>query len=283
MSIITLITDWGEDGAYVGAFKGKLLNQHPTASVIDISHKIKSFDKLEGAFILKNCYKLYPQNSIHVLGIGGNSSKKRESVEYIAFKKNGHYFIGANDGIWGLIFDEPVTEASVINSSSSGIQHGFPEIEYFAKAINYIMENQSIELLGQLTQKITLRQPKLPISRNNEIIGEVIFNDNYGNAITNISKEYFEQIRKDRFFKIEVKSFRNKITQISTAYSDVENGELLAIYSFTGFLEIAIANGSAKDLLSIVKNTNIQIFFSDSQIEQQPASNQNNSYKTTLF
>ena len=48
MSIITLTTDYGLKDHFVGALKGKLLNEFREATIIDISHDIDAFNVAEG-------------------------------------------------------------------------------------------------------------------------------------------------------------------------------------------------------------------------------------------
>ena len=50
--IVTLLTDFGIDDAYVGAMKGAILNLNPQASLIDLTHGVRPFAVLQGAFLL---------------------------------------------------------------------------------------------------------------------------------------------------------------------------------------------------------------------------------------
>ena len=77
----------------------------------------------------------------------------------------------------------------------------------------------------------------------------VIFIDNYGNVITNITRSFFREISKSREFEISVRSYKFK--KIHSKYSDIVNfsideskrnndGQALAIFNSSLNLEIAI-------------------------------------------
>ena len=54
MPILTLTTDWNSEDFYVGLFKGKLLTRYSDVNIIDITHRISSFNTSQAAFVLRN-------------------------------------------------------------------------------------------------------------------------------------------------------------------------------------------------------------------------------------
>ena len=67
--LITLTSDMGLKDYYVAAIKGSIYNQLPEAKVVDISHDIPPFDIVHASFVLKNTFKHFPKNTIHVIGV----------------------------------------------------------------------------------------------------------------------------------------------------------------------------------------------------------------------
>ena len=111
---------------------------------------------------------------------------------------------------------------------------------------------------------------------NNQIIGNVIYIDNYGNVICNINKSLFEEIGKGRNFTIQARSI--KFTTIYNRYSDfinfdnpknkrVEDGKKLTLWNSSGYLELAIYKsypntvGSASSLFGLNYRDTISINF----------------------
>ncbi|MBK8809051.1 MAG: SAM-dependent chlorinase/fluorinase [Bacteroidales bacterium] len=267
MKIITLTTDWGADGTYVGAFKGRLLSLLPELTIVDVSHQITPYDIGQAAFTLRGCYKLFPKGTIHVLGVGGEISRKQPtSRNYIAFQKDDYYFIGNDDGIWKLIFED-ITEDIYKLPSNKAINEfaAFPELGIYVDAIQKIYAEKPLSTLGKLHEFQILFNPGRAAIHSSMINGEIIHFDTFGNAITNITKEDFERVGKGRSFEIYIGSYHSnyKIVKINNEYCETISGNLLAIFSYAGFLEIAIANGRAIDLLNVKQNKEVRIKFSD--------------------
>ena len=69
MTIITLTSDWGLSDYYVAAVKGTIYTSIPDATIIDITHSVEPWDVTSAAFVLKNCYRNFPEGTIHIIGI----------------------------------------------------------------------------------------------------------------------------------------------------------------------------------------------------------------------
>ena len=74
--------------------------------------------------------------------------------------------------------------------------------------------------------------------------------DRFNNVVVNITIHEFEEARKGRKFKIVL--LRDAfIEEISITYSDVPEGEKLARFNESGYLEIAINKGFAAPLFGL--------------------------------
>ena len=61
MPLVTFTSDLGLSDYYVAVVKGTLLSDNPSLNIIDISHNVKSFDIVQGAYILKNAFHSFPE------------------------------------------------------------------------------------------------------------------------------------------------------------------------------------------------------------------------------
>ena len=81
MSIITLLTDFGTEDAYVGVMKGAILSINPSAVVVDVCHYIDPQDLIEAAYFIKSSYRYFPKGTAHIIvvdpGVGGNRTIDR--------------------------------------------------------------------------------------------------------------------------------------------------------------------------------------------------------------
>ena len=69
MSIITLTTDLGTKDHYLASLKAAIYSQSEDIKIIDITHEIDQFNILEAGLTVKNCFKDFPQNTIHIIAI----------------------------------------------------------------------------------------------------------------------------------------------------------------------------------------------------------------------
>lgn len=256
MAIITLTTDFGLKDHYVGSVKGAILKQLPTASIIDISHQIEKFNIQDAAFILKETYPDFPKNTVHIIGL---LTEFRNTGGYVAVENNGHFFIGADNGIFSLLFEE--TPEKIIEIPVDPKQNlSFPVRDIFVPFACMLANEVNIETIGKPKQNLLQRLPFRATSMGNIIRGSIVFVDSYGNVITNIDRKLFEQIGKGQKFIIEL-ARSNQIEHLSSEYNEVAEGEILALFNASNHLEIAMRNGKISSMLNLKLNDSITIRF----------------------
>lgn len=248
MAVITLTSDWGTKDHYVGAVKGTILRQYPAAVIVDITHDIPAFDLNQAAFIIRNFYKNFPEGSIHILAVNTEASIRHP---HTLIKYEGHWFIGADNGVFSLIFDdkpELIIDLDVIQDSD---YFTFPTRDVFAKVACHIAEGKPAGELGHVKKEVLQKMAFRPVIQGDLLKGQVIYVDNYENAFTNITESLFNAATKGRKFAITFRSAKYRITHISKSYQDVPEGEMLALFSSSGHLEIAMNKGNAASLLGL--------------------------------
>ncbi|MBN2745291.1 MAG: SAM-dependent chlorinase/fluorinase [Bacteroidales bacterium] len=262
MTIVTLTTDWGTKDFYLANVKGGLLKAIPQIQIVDISHQIPSFDIYQASFVLKNSYKSFPANTIHIIGV--NSESSIETPHIVIFHEN-QYFIGADNGIFSLIFDEKPTKIVEIDIIQESDKFTFSTKDVFVKVSQHIASGKPLDDLGFVKDSIHKLMSFEPIiesdNETTSIIGKVIYIDRYENAITNIRKTLFDEVGKGRRFTISFNSFNNNIKQISQSYGDVAISEMLAVFGTNDLLEIAINQGNAGSLLGLRFDSKVRISF----------------------
>ena len=274
-AIITLTTDFGEKDHFAGAVKGAIYSEMETIKIVDISHSISPFHISEAAYIIQNAYKNFPSGSIHIIGI---DSELNPENKHIAVYLDEHYFICANNGIISMLTSEINPEKIVEINVHDNIESNFPVLDVFVKVACHIARGGTLEVIGKPIAEIKELIGIKPVvnPENNQIIGNVIYIDNYGNVICNINKSLFEEIGKGRSFTIQARSI--KFTTIYNRYSDfinfenpkskrVEDGKKLTLWNSSGYLELAIYKsnpntvGSASSLFGLNYRDTISINF----------------------
>lgn len=265
MAIITLTTDFGEKDHFAGAIKGAIYTELPQIRIVDISHSISPFNISEAAYIIQNAYRSFPKGTIHVIGV---DSELNQENKHIGVKLDDHYFICANNGIMSMICTEIAPEKIVEINIHDKIQTSFPVLDVFAKVACHIARGGTLEVIGKTITEIKPIKNVVPYVNEDktQIIGSVIYIDNYGNVVTNIKKSFFETIQKGRNFEISARSYKFKT--IYKKYSDFVNFEIpedkrhdegrgLVVFNSGNFLEIAVYKsnsatvGSASTLMGL--------------------------------
>ena len=113
MAIVTLLTDSGENDHYVAAIRAKLISVNPGLRIEDISHNVKPADIGHAAFVLRSVFRDFPVGTVHLVGV--DSVGGRDEA-YIALQLEDHYFVGCDNGLFGLISDRPHQQVVELNS-----------------------------------------------------------------------------------------------------------------------------------------------------------------------
>lgn len=257
MAIITLTTDLGSKDFYQAALKGSILSILPTANIVDITHEVPSFNISYAAFVLKNAYPYFPKNTVHLIGI---DSVFNEKTKYLALRYKDHYFVGADNGIFSLLFDEKPDELVEINIMQDLKYLHFPLVDIFVKAAIHLAKGGKLKEIGVSTGDIEQRMLLHPVIERDIIRGSVIYIDTFCNVITNITKDLFTKIQRNRDFTLYFRKSET-ITQLSWHYNEVPEGEKLCLFGISNHLEIAINKGKASGLLGLHLSDIVRVEF----------------------
>jgi len=257
MAIITLTTDLGNKDIYQAALKGSILKLLPNVNIVDITHSISAFNIPQAAFILKNSYNYFPQDTVHLIGI---DTVFNEDTTYLAIRYKDHYFVGADNGIFSLIFDCIPDEIVEINIVQDLKFLHFPLADIFVKAACHLAKKGKLTDIGIPMVKLEKKTTLQPVIDQNLIKGSVIYIDSFQNVITNITKDLFNEVQNGRQFVLYFK--RNEsINKLSWHYNEVPEGEKLCLFGISDHLEIAINKGNASGLLGLNVGDIVRIEF----------------------
>lgn len=274
MAIITFTSDYGLIDHRVPSVKGKILSLNETVQIVDISHNIQAYNLLQTAYIIRNSYSFFPKGTVHIISVDSFFNKDRKSILY---KTDGHYFIAADNGLLSLIFydikPEAVYEITLNNRFDDEVH--FTSTDIFAPVAVHLYNGGLPEVIGRKYK--TPKQLSFPRAVYNEsermIIGEIMYIDNFGNAVSNISKKFFE--KNNIVLENFLIKFRNlALSKIYNQYTDFVSdwqkeheyhGKSVAIFNDAGLLELTIykgnSNNGAKTLFGLHVGENIYIEF----------------------
>ena len=240
MAIISLTTDLGLKDHYVATVKGAIYNRYPEAIIVDVSHSITPFDTAQAAFVLRQAYPAFPRGTIHVIGVNPEADGQ---TPHVIVRHDGHFFIGADNGIFSLLFDLKPHEVFELTMKLEDDHVTFPTRSVFVQAACHIARGGTPDVIGRKVVSIKEVIGFRPAADANSIRGKIVHVDTYGNLVTNVRKQLFDEVGRGRGFQIDFGSKDDKISVMSRTYGDVPAGERVAFFGASGLLEIAVNKG----------------------------------------
>src|ERR1700709_1949373 len=166
MAIITLTTDLGDKDIYQAALKGSILKLLPSVNIVDITNSVAAYNIQQAAFILKNSFHYFPDATVHLIGIDTVFST---STKYLAIKYKGHYFVGADNGIFSLMFNtEPDEVVEITKLQGLKFLH-FPLADIFVKAACHLANTGNLSEIGISARDIENLMNLQPVVDKNQI------------------------------------------------------------------------------------------------------------------
>ena len=163
----------------------------------------------------------------------------------------GSFFIGADNGVFSLIFRDKKPDQIVEINLHSNYNYDISADELFVKVASHIKRSGPLNVVGTEIKKIKEITNLRPVINKeiNQILGSVIYIDNYGNVVTNITEKLFKEISKTRQFIINARNV--KFSKIYKNYSDAidfslekkdreEDGKKIALFNNLGYLQLCI-------------------------------------------
>jgi S-adenosylmethionine hydrolase len=271
MSIITLTTDFGVKDHFVGALKGKILKQVPQTQIIDISHHIDLFNISEASYVIKSSYDSFQKGTVHLIGV---DCERTENTKHIIVHWKDHYFVCADNGIMSLVCQNETPEGIYEREIPKRFTYQ-TDLELLIEAACHIVAGGNLSSISKEIFTLKPQNELKAVVEMDTIKGNVIYIDQCGNCITNITRDMFIKIGNQRNF--EIRFGTKSIKKIHKTYSDFSvregytlkeyEGEKLALFNEAGHLEIAIyksnpnTTGTAKTLLGLKYRDVVSIIF----------------------
>lgn len=255
---ITLLTDFGARGGYVGAMKGVIASLHPAATVIDLTHHVTPQAVREGAFLLHNVYPYFPPGTVHVAVVDPGVGTARRAIA-LAVPGIG-YFVGPDNGLFTPILGaHPASEARAIDNPSFTVARLGREIsatfhgrDIFAPAAALLARGEPFTAVGHLLDNAALVSLDPfwatwagAVPGEGRIRGEVVHIDAFGNLITNIPRGLFAALTAEQLGALTIVAGPHHCSGLRRTYGDARPGTIVALVGSGGTLEVARVNGRA--------------------------------------
>ena len=249
MPLITLTTDFGQADWFVGSMKATMLSVSSRLRMVDITHSVPPGDVKAGAFALFASCRYFPSNTIHLVVVdpGVGSSRKP-----IVVKTSNFCFIGPDNGVLSYALAEEEVESihSIENASLfvQPVSRTFHGRDLFAPVAAHLAKGLPVTGVGPALSSFIQLDWTKPTSCDRKWLGEVVYIDHFGNAITNLPANLIEDSSPAAR---EVMLANGTRIPIGHYYQQAGANQPIALVGSTEYLEIAINGGNAAKLLDL--------------------------------
>jgi S-adenosyl-L-methionine hydrolase (adenosine-forming) len=268
---IIILTDFGIADPFVGVMKGVIARIAPSVATIDLTHQIPPGNVLRGAITLWQSANYFTEGSVFLGVVDPGVGTSRKPVVFRARIKKEEppsLFVGPDNGLFTFLLKEnaeawEISKPEFMLPSLSRTFHGR---DVFAPAAAHLANGIQPEDLGPpLQQPVRLPYPRLFSSREQEVHGEVLFSDRFGNILTSLGR--FERQDSDTLHLLpwlpgvpETRYIQNRTflslpdgtrLPFTNTYDEIPAGKCAALVGSSGLLEIAANRKSAAEILNL--------------------------------
>jgi len=255
--VIALLSDFGTRDHYAGTMKGVALGICPDATLVDISHDVPAHDVLAGALELAASYRYFPAGTVFLVVVDPGVGSTRRGI---AADAGDYKFVAPDNGVLTVVLDEHpprrVVELTERKYARPTVSRTFEGRDRFAPAAAWLAKGIELTAMGRPAGAIARLEVPHPRVADDEIEGQVLRVDRFGNLITNIDRKAFEKLSGT---PLDIRVGARQVSKVVSTYADASAGEVCALFGSTDHLEIAANGASAADELGVGRGALVHI------------------------
>jgi S-adenosyl-L-methionine hydrolase (adenosine-forming) len=261
LSLVTLLTDFGSRDYFVASMKGVILNINPQAHLIDLSHDVRPHDIFQAAYLLKSCYRYFPDGTVHVAVVDPGVGSSRRPL---LVSTSRYFFVGPDNGLFTYIFDDETgvevrhIENRQYRLDSEGAT--FDGRDLFAPAAAWLTKGQPLGSFGRLvphSERLSIGQPRW---NNHVMAGQIVYVDHFGNLISNLTRLQLTEVRSiTKRSQPYIRLAGITIDGLVESYSEGTLHSPSALINSNGQLEVFVKEGNAAATLGATEGAQIEI------------------------
>src|SRR5476651_2553530 len=115
--VITITTDFGHQGPFVGVMKGRILSRFAAARIVDLTHEIVVHWPAEAGVWLARAYRYFPSGTVHIAVVDPGVGTSRDIIIVSA---GGHLFFAPDNGLLAPIVAQH-SDASIVRLTPAAL------------------------------------------------------------------------------------------------------------------------------------------------------------------
>lgn len=262
--VVTFLSDFGLDDAYVGTCHGVMKRIAPGLDIIDITHSIAPQDVVQGAVALAGAVPFMPEG-VHLAVVDPEVGAGRRAI---ALRAGARLFVGPDNGLLlpaaersgGIGGAHEIANPDFMLEAVSATFHAR---DVFAPAAAHLAGGVPLEQLGPSVPAgdlVRLRLPE-PELEEGRVRAACLTVDRFGNVQLNVSPRQLEAagIVLGEEITAEIRGARHRVRTART-FADEPQGTLILYEDSSGALALGVSRGSAADRLGLSRRDEVVLW-----------------------
>src|SRR5437588_6268390 len=261
---VTFLSDYGLQDEFVGTCHGVIKRIAADVQIIDLTHGIPPQNVLHGALVLAKALEYMPPGvHLAVVDPGVGTARRPLALE----DGEGRLYVGPDNGLLvpaaeaggGIAAAHELANPAYALARVSRTFHGR---DLFSPAAAHLAAGVALADLGPPIDpdelvRIDVPEPELAASR---IRATVLAVDRFGNVALNLTREQLEQVNVVPGAPVGLsRGYGRWFAVAARTFGDARAGELILYEDSYRNVAVAVARGSAADLLGVDEGSDVTI------------------------
>ena len=263
ITLVTLLTDFGDRDYFVASMKGVMLNINPQIRIVDLSHQVTPHEVEEAAYLLKSSYRYFPDGTVHVAVVDPGVGSARRPLLVTTSR---YCFLAPDNGLLTYIYQEELSvEVRQIDNKQYRLDSEgatFDGRDLFAPAAAWLTKGQPPGSFGRLIRDYVKLPIHEPSWEGKSLVGRIVYVDRFGNLISNVTPLHLQEVQgvtKKSSAEITIRVGGAVVQGLVTAYAQGDALAPRALVNSNGHVEVFIKEGNAAEFLKCRRGERIEI------------------------
>jgi S-adenosyl-L-methionine hydrolase (adenosine-forming) len=264
MRFITFLTDFGLEDDFVGTCHGVIKRIAPDVQIIDITHGIYPGRILQGALALANALAYMPPG-VHLAVVDPGVGTARRPL---ALRDGeGRLYVGPDNGLLLPAADrhggvDVAHELANPEYALETVSRTFHGRDLFSPAAAHLAAGVPLAELGppiasDALVRLEIPEPEIGQARMRATVLGV---DRFGNVALNLTREHLERAAVVPGMRVELAARGERYFAVAArTFGDARPGDLILYEDSYRNVAVAVARGSAAELLGIDEGSELMI------------------------
>ncbi len=260
ISLITLLTDFGDRDYFVASMKGVILGINAQTRIVDLSHQVAPHQVEEAAYLLKASYRYFPDGTIHVAVVDPGVGSSRKPLLVTTSR---YYFLAPDNGLLSYVLQEETgVEVRHIQNKQYRLESAgatFDGRDLFAPAAAWLTRGQQPNSYGPILRDPVTLPLIQPTWEGSVLTGQIVYIDRFGNLISNLTPLDLKELRgKTKRDQLTFRLGGVTIEGLVGSYSEGSASAPSALINSNGQVEIFLKESSAAEGLKLARGARLE-------------------------